>query len=163
MNNSFNNSLWNQYGASIDMLENAISMCPPEHWDTPRRFWYHAFHCLFFLDYYLTTNPPSFAPPSPFDFSEFEDRMPERTYTKAELLTYLQACRAKCRNLISNRSAEQWEVRWINESGTMNYSLFEISLYNMRHVQHHAAQLNLLLRQAVNDSPEWVYETNEPL
>ena len=27
----------------------------------------------------------------------------------------------------------------------MNYSVVEILLYNMRHVQHHAAQLNLLL------------------
>jgi hypothetical protein len=26
----------------------------------------------------------------------------------------------------------------------------------MRHVQHHAAQLNLMLRQAVNAAPRWL-------
>lgn len=26
----------------------------------------------------------------------------------------------------------------------------------MRHVQHHTAQLNLLLRQEINDAPKWV-------
>ena len=32
----------------------------------------------------------------------------------------------------------------------------ESLLYNMRHVQHHAAQLNLLLRQSTNSAPDWV-------
>ena len=32
----------------------------------------------------------------------------------------------------------------------------ELLLYNMRHVQHHAAQLNLLLRQTTNSAPRWV-------
>src|SRR5680860_457509 len=45
--------LWNQFGASIDMLENALLMCPVESRDTKNKFWYNAFHCLFFLDYYL--------------------------------------------------------------------------------------------------------------
>jgi uncharacterized damage-inducible protein DinB len=33
----------------------------------------------------------------------------------------------------------------------------ELLLYNMRHVQHHAAQLNMLLRQRTNSAaPRWV-------
>jgi uncharacterized damage-inducible protein DinB len=32
----------------------------------------------------------------------------------------------------------------------------ELLLYNMRHVQHHAAQLNMLLRQAGAPQPDWV-------
>jgi uncharacterized damage-inducible protein DinB len=32
----------------------------------------------------------------------------------------------------------------------------ELLLYNMRHVQHHAAQLNLLLRQTTDSAPDWV-------
>lgn len=38
-------------------------------------------------------------------------------------------------------------------------TVWESLLYNMRHVQHHAAQLNLLLRQATNDAPRWVAST----
>jgi hypothetical protein len=29
-------------------------------------------------------------------------------------------------------------------------------LYNMRHVQHHVEQLNLILRQETDSAPEWV-------
>ena len=58
-------------------------------------FWYNTFYCLFFLDYYLTMNTETFAPPAPFTISEFEDRMPERVYSKDELLAYLQFCRKK--------------------------------------------------------------------
>jgi len=32
----------------------------------------------------------------------------------------------------------------------------ELLLYNMRHVQHHAAQLNMLLRQKTDSAPKWV-------
>lgn len=155
MLNTIKQSLWNQMGASIDMLEDSILLCPDAHWDTERKFWYQVFHVLFFLDYYLSTEPKTFSPPKPFSESEFEDRMPERVYTKPELLEYLQFCRGKCKNLIENLSEQQLEVRWINSSGSMNYSIHEILIYNLRHVQHHVAQLNLHLRQSINNAPEW--------
>ncbi|WP_064197565.1 MULTISPECIES: DinB family protein [Emticicia] len=160
MLNIIKQSLWNQMGASIDMLEDSILLCPNDHWDTERKFWYQSFHVLFFLDYYLSTEPPTFSTPKPFTESEFEDRMPERVYTKPELLEYLQFCREKCKDLIENLSEQQLEFRWINSSGSMNYSIHEILLYNLRHVQHHVAQLNLHLRQVIDDAPEWVFRTN---
>lgn len=163
MPNLINKSLWKQFGASIDMLENAILLCPIEHWDTERKFWYNAYHCLFFLDYYLTMEPGAFSPPPPFTFSEFEDVMPDRVYSKEELLNYLRFNREKCHQLITRLTEEQFSERWINQSGTMNYTVFEILLYNMRHVQHHAAQLNLLLRQTINNAPDWVSFTSSDL
>lgn len=156
-------TLWRQFGASINMLDNAIALCPNSFWDTEKKFWYNAYHCLFFLDYYLTLTPKSFLPPSPFSLSEFEDRMPERTYTKEELSNYLQFCRKKCHDLIAGLTTEIANSYWANESETMRYNVVEILLYNMRHVQHHAAQLNLLLRQEINDAPEWVYEAEDTL
>lgn len=152
------NDLWSQFGASIDMLENAITFCPEQQWDTEQKFWYNAYHCLFFLDYYLTRDPKTFVPRAPFSESEFEDRMPERVYSKQELLDYLQWNRERCRSLIAGLTAEGFTDRWINQSGSMNYSVLEILLYNMRHVQHHAAQLNLILRQTINDAPDWVFQ-----
>jgi hypothetical protein len=163
MDNSVNNSLWCQFGASIDMLENAILLCPQEQWNTGTQFWYKAYHCLFFLDYYLTMEPKTFSPPAPFTFSEFRDAMPEREYAKEELLSYLQYNRVKCHSLISGLTEEKLQERWINVSGSMNYSVLEILLYNMRHVQHHAAQLNLLLRQSINDAPDWVFRGSKEL
>jgi hypothetical protein len=156
MKNELNLSLWKQFGASIEMLENAIKKCPNEHWNTEKRFWYNAFHCLFFLDYYLCTTPKNFCPLAPFTESEFEDRMPERVYTKVELLNYLTYSQKKAKSLILGLSEEGLQERWINSTGNMDYSIFEILLYNMRHLQHHAAQLNLILRLEIGDAPEWV-------
>jgi hypothetical protein len=159
MNQSINNALWKQFGASIDMLENAIQLCPDSFWDTEKKFWYNAYHCLFWLDYYLTTEPASFAPPAPFTLSEFDPAgaMPPRIYTKEELLHYLHASRQKCRQLIGGLTADGMTRRWVNDY--KNYPVIEILLYNMRHVQHHAAQLNLLLRQETQDAPRWVAQT----
>lgn len=160
MNHSLKESLWKQFGASIDMLENAIILCPANLWDTDKKFWYNAYHCLFFLDYYLTLETEKFSPPAPFTLSEFEDTMPERVYSQEELLTYLQFCRNKCRNLIDSLTDETLKIHWVNVSKTMDYPIIEILLYNMRHVQHHAAQLNLILRQEINDAPDWVFQAN---
>jgi hypothetical protein len=37
----------------------------------------------------------------------------------------------------------------------------ELLLYNMRHVQHHAAQLNMLLRERTNSAPDWVSQGSQ--
>lgn len=163
MEKSVKETLWKQFGASIDMLENALKLCPEELWDTGSKFWYNAYHCLFYLDYYLTLEPEKFAPPSPYTLSEIDPSgaMPDRTYSKEELLSYLEFCRKKCHDLVVGLTDEVAQTRWIN--GYKNYSVFEILLYNMRHVQHHAAQLNLLLRQGINDAPKWVSQTKNSL
>jgi len=36
------------------------------------------------------------------------------------------------------------------------FSTLELLIYNLRHVQHHTAQLNLLLRQKTDSAPRWV-------
>lgn len=155
-------SLWNQFGASIDMLKNAIEMQPEERWHTSKRFFYTAYHVLVFLDYYLTFPVKSMSSPLPFTITEtnlpaeaLDDILPDRIYSKKELLDYLHANREKCRQLISSLTEEKISERWINEWGK-NYSLLEMLLYNMRHVQHHAAQLNMMLRNEIGDAPEWV-------
>ena len=35
-------SLWKQFGASIDMLKNAIELWPEENWLTDKKFFYNA-------------------------------------------------------------------------------------------------------------------------
>src|SRR5258708_2709153 len=163
MNKAFKETLWKQFGASIDMLENAISLCTDELWDNEKKFWYNAYHCLFYLDYYLTLEPKQFSPPAGYSLSEFDPSgaMPDRVYSKEELLSYLQHSRKKCHDLIANITDEIANSRWVNEY--RNYSVIEILLYNMRHVQHHAAQLNLLLRQGIDNAPKWVSQTKENL
>ena len=151
--------LWRQFGAAIDMLENALLACPDELWsDRSRRpeFWYLVYHTLFFLDLYLSDSLEGFAPPAPFTLDELDPArlIPDRPYTKDELHAYLEHGRRKCRATIEALTDEQARRRcgfdWVDVSGA------ELLLYNMRHIQHHAAQLNLILRQAIDSAPGWV-------
>ena len=148
-------AVWNQLGAAIDTLENVVRACPEELWGDRSRepeYWYSVFHTLFFLDYYLADSPDGFAPPAPFNLDELDPAgvLPERVYTQDELLTYLEFGRKKAQALIAGMTDEQ-----AGES-RLEGSLLEQLLYVMRHVQHHAAQLNLLLRQTVDSAPRWV-------
>jgi hypothetical protein len=141
------------------MLENAVAACPDSLWNDKSLFWYNAYHTIFFLDYYLSEDADKFKPPEPFTLSEFNPNgeMAERVYNKEELITYIKFCREKCRKLISTLSEENIEKRFINQY--MNYSRLEIILDNIRHVQHHTGQLNLLIRISGNVPPDWVSHT----
>lgn len=151
------------------MLKNAIVLWPDDFWNSRKRFFFNAYHCLIFLDYYLTIPAKVFSSPLSFTIAmsdnvlgdAVDDLIPDRIYSKKELLDYLQSCREKCRKVIAGLTEEKLKERWIEAEGTMNYSVLEILLYNMRHVQHHAAQLNLLLRQGINNAPDWVSRAEE--
>ena len=159
LDNSIRQSIWSQFGAGLDMLENAIQMCPDQLWVTKLNFWYTSYHCIFWTDYYLTTEPSKFERPKPFTFSEFDPtgKMPERTYTKTEQLSYLEHCKQKANLVISGLTANKLNERWINNY--KNYSLLEILLCHLRHIQHHSAQLNLHLRKNLNNAPSWVSQS----
>ena len=160
MENNIKYELWKQYGAALDMLENALVKCPVNLWDNENKYWHNAYHCLFFTDYDLTTDPDNFHPPKPFTMSEMDPSgiMPERTYTKDELITYLHFCRDKLRNLIKQDIAN---MKWDN--GRRNYNMTEHLLHSMRHVQHHTGQLSLMLGIIDHSLPVWVSQTKSDL
>ena len=157
-------SIWHELlrqhtGAAIKMLENAIVACPEWLWDADDQrpaFWYLAYHTLFFLDFYYTLDPASFAPPAPFTLSELDPDgvLPERTYSKDELLAYLAHGRRKTLafvdSLTAERAAERREYPWLQTT------LGELVVIQLRHLQHHSAQINLILRQRTDSAPGWV-------
>ncbi|GAB4217051.1 MAG: hypothetical protein OHK0022_58880 [Roseiflexaceae bacterium] len=161
--------LWRQFGAAIDSLDNALRDCPDELWeqqlwpDQPdqwvavgfSRFWYLGYHTLFWLDLYLTGAEEGFAPPAPFDLVEMEpnETLP-RTYTRAELLGYLEHCRHRCQETIRALSHEQAQRPCRFGWGEVAFA--ELLLYNLRHVQEHAAQLHLFLGQQAGTPARWV-------
>ncbi len=57
MENKIKNEIWNQFNAALDMLENALIKCPETLWNDENNFWHNAYHCLFFTDYDLSTDP----------------------------------------------------------------------------------------------------------
>jgi DinB superfamily len=148
-----------QFHAAIDMLANAIEACPESVWSGQGQgaFWYLAFHTLFFLDLYLSgEDEPRFHPPPPFGLTELEPEVviPDPAYRKDELLSYLEHGRKRLDAVMTGMTET-----WVTSPCPIPYRAMsngELLLYNMRHVQHHAAQLNLLLRQRTNSAPLWV-------
>src|SRR5579871_6348979 len=158
-------ALWLQFGAAIDMLDKALVACPDALWtqrlwrDPPpprfpqqfAEFWYVGFHTLVWLDLYLSgVLEEDFAPPAPFAQGELDSvaALPERPYTKEELRAYLVSTRQKAHTMLMALTDEQARrtvaYPW---SAGQPVSFLELQLYNLRHVQEHAAQLSLFLGQ----------------
>ena len=163
-----NEMLWRQFGAAIDMFGGALRDCPDKLWearlweDQPDQwvaagfstFWYLGYHALFWLDLYLTGAEEGFAPPAPFDLVEMEaGEVLPRTYTREELLVYLEYCRRKCQQTIGALSYEGAHRPCRFAWGELTFA--ELQLYNLRHVQEHAAQLHLFLGQQAGKSAQW--------
>jgi len=167
MDRNLNAIIRDQFGAAMDMLGNALQACPDELWqarlyDEPEapgfaEFWNIGYHALFWLDFYLSESAEGFAPPAPFTLSEFEEGMlPKRVYTKAELLTYLDFCRGKCRVRLETLTDAMLTMLTRIRSDWTGMTEAGLLLYNMRHVQEHAAQLSLFLGQQTGSAPGWV-------
>ncbi len=163
METFWNTIIWQQFGAAIDMLEDAIEACPDDHWtdvvwDDPDaaeygQFWFVAYHTLMWLDLYLSgVQRKDFAPPPPF----VNGALPDQPYTRADVLAYLQHGRAKCRaTLLAMTDDKATEVYTFDWGSQMPVA--ELQLYTMRHVQEHASQLNLHVgRIGAGANIDWV-------
>jgi len=165
METAWKTALWMQFGAAIDMLEKALVASPASLWrgrlwntgsdrSVPpefAEFWYLTYHAVFWLDLYLSGRPEEeFSPPAPFVWVEVDPVwvVPEEPYKKDELLGYLMSTRRKCQttlaDLTDGRARQVVDYPWAAGKGV---SYLELLLYNMRHVQEHAAQLCLFLGQ----------------
>ena len=92
-----------------------------------------------FLDYYLTVPPKDFAPLLPFTFTDtdlrpaeaIDDLIPDKFYSKMELLGYIKASREKCKELIGSLTDAVDKERFteVNQTGAMDYPILEIILY----------------------------------
>lgn len=162
MDTELKTGIWQQYGAALDTLTDAINLCPDHLWsaqlwtdpdaDGYGQFWFIAYHTLFWTDLYLTGSYETFAPPPPF----VRGKLPEQPYTKAQVLTYLDFCRSKCQSIIEGLTDEKayqgCKYEWVEAS------YVEMQLYAMRHVQEHAAQLNFFLGQQGITGMDWVVQ-----
>jgi hypothetical protein len=174
MDKSFKDCLWKNFAAAIDMLKSAIDLCPDELWQRKNKFFYLSYHTAIFLDYYVTYPVKDFQPALSYTIPEesklpaeaVDDVLPNELYSRQQVLTYLSSARKKCKELIfiepDSRLSERWiEDAEINMHGlcpsiVKNYTILEILFYNFRHVQHHVAQLNFILRQEINTAPDWI-------
>ncbi len=152
--------IWQQYGAAIDMLADDISLCPDQLWTAVvykdsndvryGQFWFIAYHAIFYIDFYLANSSLQFDPPLPF----IRGGLPEKPYSKDQILKYLDQCRIKCQAVIKSLTDEK--ASQICSYDWVKGSFLEMLLYSMRHVQEHAAQLSLLLGQHDVTGMDWI-------
>ncbi len=160
MNIDYRSVVWKQYGAALDMLDDAIRLCPDPLWtaelwkdaDDARygQFWFVAYHTIFWSDLFLTGSKEGFTPPPPF----VRGRLPDQPYSQEQVLAYLRECRRRCRTTLESLTDERAQQRCVFE--WMEPTFLELQLYAMRHVQEHAAQLSLLLGLHEVAGLDWV-------
>ncbi|MCC6695534.1 MAG: DinB family protein [Candidatus Hydrogenedentes bacterium] len=153
-----------QYRAALSMLRAAIERCPGEHWCNPaytNRFWNVAYHALFFTDLYLCESDAAFKPweKHRVDYQYLGplwwdgNRVPAigEPYTKEEVIEYLDFCeRAVQERMARTELSAPSGFHWLP------FGKLELQFYNIRHIQHHAAQLIERLREDAGIAIEWV-------
>jgi hypothetical protein len=137
-----------QFEAALCMLHYAIAACPPEYWEgkiANESFRYVAYHTLFFVDLYLSTE-------ADFQLRELHRRGGDERgdqaspgLSKEETLQYVNICRQK---MLATIAAETTE----SLPGPSGFSYRKITrgelhIYNLRHVQHHAGAMMSYLRR----------------
>lgn len=164
----------NQHHASLAMLRQSIERCPDDLWSDgnyTNPFWRIAYHALYYTHLYLQPKLEAFspwehhqtglqylddisAPPEIEALAELPHRPPQtgEPYTQAEVLEYWNLC---------DNKIDEW-VDALNlldpESGFSWYKLskLEHQIIEIRHTQHHTAQLMDRVRAATNTGIDWV-------
>lgn len=160
--------LKSQYHAALEMLGEAIELCPEDLWysrEPTNSFWQVAYHALFFTHLYLQPNEAAFRP---WERHQSEVQHPDgiagppdpasdlplipNPYSKAEALAYWRVCSEMVDGAVDALDLES------EESGFSWYQVpkLEHQIVNLRHIQHHTAQLADRLRASVDAGVRWV-------
>lgn len=154
-----------QYEAALCTLNACVERCPPAVWAGrvgALRYSQAAFHALIFADLYLSRGVEALKAEAFHrghadffaDYEEFEPRPPVRVYEKAPILAYVAHCRAKAAEAVAAETVET--LNGPSGFGWLRFNRAELHVYNIRHVQHHAAQLSLRLRLETTEGVPWV-------
>lgn len=164
MIDTLKNLIIHQFSASLDTLNYCIESCPDAEWQKDHKdapFSQVVFHTLFYADFYLGRDSIPFKE-QPFhiehkdifsEYEEMEDKIPENRYEKPFCLDYLAHCKAKLKATVEAETAETLA----GESGIdfRKISRAELYVYNLRHIQHHAAQLGLRIQMVTGKETPW--------
>lgn len=162
---TFKGLIANQFEAAFCTLNTCIDLCPHANWDARignYKFCQAALHTLFFADFYLGENEEAFRKQTFHldhagffrDYEEFVDREPTLLYDKQSITTYMEHCRRKASEVIASETADSLTAR--AGFARRMFSRAELHVYNIRHIQHHAAQLSLRLRLDAHQDIPWI-------
>lgn len=160
----YKQSIANQYQAALSTLIACVVRCPDDGWWAPVAsipFHQVAFHTTFFADVYLGRDLASLRQ-QPFhkqhaaefaDYEELEDRVRKVRYDRAFVRDYLQHCQKKVDDVLASETAES--LAHCPGFDWFSFSRAEVHAYNIRHIQHHAAQMSLRLRLDWKEDIPW--------
>jgi hypothetical protein len=163
-----------QYHAALAMLRQAIERTPEHVWTSdayPNRTWRMAYHTLYYTHLYLGKRLQDFRPwpqhqthvqdmddvhcePELDEFLELPDRPPltGRPYSPAQVLSYWSLVDDMVDHAVDamDLGAKESGFPWAKLGKA------EHQMMNIRHIQHHTAQLADRLRNRVNVGVDWV-------
>lgn len=161
-------ALKRQYRAALAMHLAAVRRCPERLWTDPaptNAFWQVAYHALYFTHLYLMPEEADFRPwrehqgdvqhedgiAGPADPTSDAHLLPT-PYTQDQVLAYGTRLHATIDDAVDALDLTA------PESGFWWYAMpkLEHQLVNLRHLQHHAAQLADRVRAATGDGVAWV-------
>jgi hypothetical protein len=157
--------LRNQYEASLCTLAHCVDRCPDTNWNAPvakYTFSQVVYHTLFFADFYLGRDEQSFFDQEFHkknkdlfaDYEQLKDQEPTLTYSCAQIRLYGDFCRGKALSVVDNETEASLCIPAKFER--RDFTRAELHVYNIRHLQHHAAQLILRLRCDANVDVPWI-------
>jgi hypothetical protein len=154
-----------QFEASLATVGQCVGKCPEALWNARVAKYPYcqvAFHTLFFADFYLGPDAESLRQ-QPFhvanralfgDYEQLEDREPQSLYSKSQIVAYLEFCRQKVQATLAAETEQTLCAP--TKFARRNFSRAELHVYNIRHIQHHAAQLILRLRLDTDIDIPWI-------
>jgi hypothetical protein len=158
--------LASQYKASLGMLRQALEKTPEEQWNTAEYTnpnWQISYHILWAAKFYLGADPESYLPfekaiegaeslGGSQDWENPEEGLkPEGLHTKEELLAFMDDLGRTLEQHVEglplgDNSGFEWYP----------YSRLELHINNIRHIQHHTAQLiERLKAKGISGFPWW--------
>ncbi len=147
-----------QYRAALQMMQQAIERCPEALWLASEGYacpyWRVVFHGLFFTHFYLQKDPDSMRRWAKHRGQLQDTCGPASTepYTRAEMLEYLEFCRGILDAAVAalDLSSPDCGFPWYKQGK------LEHQLTNLRHLQHHVAQLDERLCSVSGEGVDWL-------
>ncbi len=161
MANPFVQSMASNFDDALRLMDAALTDCPDGLWETDlwpdeartgptphgglhgSAPWFLGFHALLTLDYDLAGEFEPWEPPRPFDENTWS--FPNRVFTKAELLGYIDHCRGRVRRTLASLT-EEAAARTLPEAHRSHGMVYGVIVGGIPlHVVEHAAQIRQFL------------------
>lgn len=140
--------LQSQYFAALAMLKQAIIKCPLSVWDAQEdkdKFWFKAYHTLYYAHKYLQINPKDFVP-----WKKHLKPQPANPIAREEILEYLAFVEGQVMDRIPLTDLEAGAGFLGNRLSKM-----ELQIINIRHIQEHTGELYERIGSRENIALDW--------